>query len=262
MKSLLQPLTLAMLTSLLATSPIRAENLDQLSQLLATKRCPGCDLSGAGLVMANLSGANLAHANLAGANLSQANLSGANLVGANLSGASLNRANLSGANLSGAILQATDLREAFLSNAILSPNSLGAAYVQGAKGIPSTAGTPEQFYGWGVLETRKGNYKAALDYYNQSLLLDESFAPAYLGRGLVLFRLGNEEGANLNTEMASKLFKEQKNTSGYDASQNFQKNLQAIKDSRENQQGSANLDKIVLGIAPILMKFVLPLAGL
>jgi uncharacterized protein YjbI with pentapeptide repeats len=240
----------------------RAENLEQLSQLLATKQCPGCDLSGSGLVMANLSGANLANANLAGANLSQANLTGANLTGANLTGTSFNRANLTGANLTGATLQATDLREAFLSNAILSPNGLSTAYVQGAKGIPSTAGTPEQFYGWGVLETRKGNYKAALNYYNQSLSLDENFAPAYLGRGLVLFRLGNEEGANLNTEKATQLFKEQEDAAGYEASQLFLKNLQAIKASRENQQNSANLDKIVLGIAPILMKFVLPLAGL
>lgn len=262
MKSLFPALTTALIAVLMVPATIRAENLEQLSQLLATKQCQGCDLTGAGLVMANLTGANLMNANLAGANLSQANLAGANLRGANLSGASLNRANLTGANLVGANLQATDLREAYLSNANLSPNSLSTAYVQGAKGIPSTAGTPEQFYGWGVLETRKGNYKAALDYYNQSLVLDETYAPAYLGRGLVLFRLGNEEGANLNTEMATKLFKEQQNAEGYEASESFLKNLQAIKASRENQQNSASLDRIVLGIAPILMKFVLPLAGL
>ena len=59
--------------------PVIAENLEHTQQLLATKQCPSCDLSGAGLVLADLAGANLQGANLARANLSRADLSGADL---------------------------------------------------------------------------------------------------------------------------------------------------------------------------------------
>jgi uncharacterized protein YjbI with pentapeptide repeats len=75
------------------------KNVDIISQLLETKQCQRCNLSGA-----NLSGTNLSGANLAGANLNGANLSGTNLSGANLSGASVNGTNLSGANLNGTIM--------------------------------------------------------------------------------------------------------------------------------------------------------------
>lgn len=63
-----------------------------VSQLLKTKQCSMCTLSGANLSATNLIGANLIKADLSGANLSNANLLGANLLGANLS-----NANLSGA---------------------------------------------------------------------------------------------------------------------------------------------------------------------
>ena len=53
------------------STPLLAENLSHLSQLLSTKECPFCDLSGSGLVMSNLAGAKLN-----GANLSQAAISG------------------------------------------------------------------------------------------------------------------------------------------------------------------------------------------
>ncbi|MFM6437017.1 MAG: pentapeptide repeat-containing protein, partial [Microcystis panniformis] len=65
------------------------EDLNHLQQLLSTRQCPQCDLSGSGLVQSNLVGAKLNGANLVGANLSQANLSGADLSGANLTSASL-----------------------------------------------------------------------------------------------------------------------------------------------------------------------------
>lgn len=63
-----------------------------IKQLLTSKQCAGCDLSGT-----HLSGANLVGANLNNANLSKADLRGANLLGANLRGANLNSANLRGA---------------------------------------------------------------------------------------------------------------------------------------------------------------------
>ncbi len=82
--------------------PAKAENAEQLKQLLATKQCPGCqlvgvNLSGADLAQADLSGANLIGANLSGANLENANLSNANLASANLMGANLTDVNLNGA---------------------------------------------------------------------------------------------------------------------------------------------------------------------
>ncbi len=46
--------------------PVRAENLEHIRQLLSTRECSQCELSGAGLVMSNLAGANLRGANLSG----------------------------------------------------------------------------------------------------------------------------------------------------------------------------------------------------
>ena len=91
------------------TTTATAENYSHTRQLLSTKSCEKCDLSGVGLVMNELVGAKLSQANLIGANLSRTNLMGADLRGANLSGASLYGANLSGADLRGANLNGADL---------------------------------------------------------------------------------------------------------------------------------------------------------
>ena len=256
MKLIIAPTT-ALLTAFSLSFPAQAENLEHLSQLLSSKQCPLCDLSGAGLVMVDLSGANLIGANLAGANLSQANLSGADLSGANLSGASLHGANLTGANLSSAILNGTDLREAYLTNAILTGTKMDAAYVQGAEGIPGNAGTPELFYGWGLLETKKGNYQEALDHYNKALLINPEFAPVYLARGYALLRLGNETGATENAAMASKLFEEQENPQGKQMSDNFIKSIEAFQEARKKDRGNPQLDNFVRGVASLMMRFLL-----
>ncbi|MGA1623931.1 MAG: low-complexity protein, partial [Synechocystis sp.] len=50
-------LALSLATALAPTAI--ANNFQDLSQLLSTKRCPLCDLRGAGLVMVNLSRADL-----------------------------------------------------------------------------------------------------------------------------------------------------------------------------------------------------------
>ena len=238
--------------------PVKAENIEQLSQLLRTKQCQFCDLSNAGLVFANLTGANLSGANLAGANLSQANLTGANLSGANLSGTSFNSANLTGANLNGAIVNGADLRGAYLTNVSLVGTSMDTAYVQGAIGMPNNAGSPEMFYGWGLLEAQKGNYKAALTNYDKALAIDPNFAQGYLGRGLAFLRLGNENSAKQNVEYAAKLFQEQKNADGYETAQNFLKNLEAVQTARNNNGGSSpQLDGIIRGVASLALQFLL-----
>ncbi|MEA5534721.1 pentapeptide repeat-containing protein [Crocosphaera sp. XPORK-15E] len=247
----------SLLTAVGLSFPVQAENFNHLNQLLSTKQCQLCDLSGSGLVMADLSGASLIGANLAGANLSQANLAGADLRGANLSGASLYGANLTGANLSSAIFNGTDLREAYLTNANLMGTNLQQAYVQGAKGIANNAATPELFYGWGLIETKEGNYREAIENHNKALMLNPEFAPAYLARGYALLRLGNEEGAILNAKMASELYEKQEDIQGKETSENFVKNIEAFQEARKKDRGNPQLDSIVRGVAGLMLQFLL-----
>ena len=248
------------LTLAMALAPTAiASNFQDLSQLLSTKKCPLCDLRGAGLVMVNLSRADLTGADLSGANLSQADLTGANLAGANLTGASLFGANLSGANLNGAITDGTDFREAYFDRATFINTRLDEAYMQGAKAISSEAGTPQLFYGWGLLETRQGHYQSALGHYDKALTLDPNFAPGYLGRGLALLRIGNEAAAKENVEYAALLFEEQEDEVGLKTSEQFLENLDAMQEAKRKGAGTPQLDAIVRGVASMAFKYLLPL---
>ena len=236
--------------------PVGAENLEHLRQLLATKQCDGCDLSGSGLVMSNLTGARLSRANLVNANLSQANLSGADLSEANLTGASLHGANLIGANLSGAILNSTDLRKAYLTNANLSGTALDQAYVEGAVGISLEAASPELFFNWGLLEMKKGSYNAAIEDFEKALALEPEYASAYLGRGYALLRLGKDEEATQNIKVAAALFQEQKNTLGYETAQGFLGGMEAIREAKNRDASDAQLGNLVQGIGGLLLQFL------
>lgn len=162
------------ITTISLTNIAQAANQEHIRQLLATKQCQNCDLSGAGLVMADLTGANLSGANLAGANLSRANLSGADLRGANLSGAGLFGVNLSEAKLGGANLAGADLRSTFLSNAEFTGAYLQGTNFQGALGIPLQIATPDEFYALGVAEAQKGNQQQAINYFNQRSHLNQN----------------------------------------------------------------------------------------
>jgi tetratricopeptide (TPR) repeat protein len=252
--------TLPLLTLLLAsfslTLDARAENLQHTNQLLSTNQCPGCDLRGTGLVLADLSGADLQGADLSFANLSRADLTGANLMGANLSGTSLNGANLNGAILIGATLSGTDLRNAYLVNANLLGTSLETAYIQGTFGIPNYAGTPENFHAWGTIESQHGNYRAALDHYNKAISLNPEFAPAYLGRGLALFRLGNYSAAERDAQAASALFERQGNVSGVEAAKNFTEVIEIARRPLGEGGGGANLGNLITGIGSMLLRFL------
>lgn len=95
-------------------TPAYAFTQSSLDTLLATKKCPACDLSGASLPGADLSGAVLRDANLSGADLSTANLTNASLARTNLS-----TANLKGAQLDGAKLGLANLKDAQLDGASL-----------------------------------------------------------------------------------------------------------------------------------------------
>ena len=248
---------LAMSSALfLGTLPAHAGNFEDLAQLLNSKKCPLCDLREAGLVMVDLSRADLTGADLSGANLSQADLSGANL-----SGASLNGADLTGANLNGAITTGTDFRGAFFDNATFVNTNLDAAYMQGARGMSTDAGTPQLFYGWGLLETRQGNLQSALNHYDKALAIDPNFAPGYLGRGLALLKIGNEAAAKQNVEYAALLFEEQENEVGKLTSEQFLENLDRLQDKRRRGAGSPRLDAIVRGVASMAFKYLLPLVN-
>ncbi len=209
------------------TTPSTTSQLENLRQLLASRECMQCDLRGAGLIVANLSRVNLAGANLSRANLSRANLDGADLRGADLRGANLNGANLSGAILTGAQVDGADLRSAIFFSADLRGVNLQTAFIQGALGIPNYAGSPDNFYAWGVGEAGRGNYRGAIDFYNQALDLNGDYAPAYLGRAVSRYRLGDVRGAVQDANIAQTLFTRENSADGIAASEMFIKGMEA-----------------------------------
>jgi tetratricopeptide (TPR) repeat protein len=252
---------IAILTTIAISLPAQAENPNDLNQLLSTKKCAQCDLSNAGLVMANLIGSDLSGANLVNANLSQANLAGANLAGANLSGASLNGVNLTGANLTGANLTGTDLRNSYLTNANLNEVDLDTAYLDGVRGIANSAATPEQFHRWGVREAERGNYTAAIAHYNRAIELDPEFAPAYLGLSLIQYRFDNRASAEQNVSTAAKLFKKQKHELGYKTATDFKQKMllasQIEADTAKRERGAGNFGKFLGGVGSLLLQLML-----
>jgi uncharacterized protein YjbI with pentapeptide repeats len=115
---------------------------NDLTRLLKTNECVGCNLAGAALKDTNLQAANLEGANLQGADLERANLQQTNLLGANLQGADLGKTNFTGANLAKANLFDADLEKANLQGvnleganmegADLEKTNLASAKIQGA----------------------------------------------------------------------------------------------------------------------------------
>jgi uncharacterized protein YjbI with pentapeptide repeats len=100
---------------------------NDLTRLLKTNECVGCNLAGAALKDTNLQAANLEGANLQGADLERANLQQTNLLGANLQGADLGKTNIAGANLANANLFDADLEKANLEGANLEGANLEGA---------------------------------------------------------------------------------------------------------------------------------------
>ncbi|MBC6476332.1 MAG: pentapeptide repeat-containing protein [Hormoscilla sp. GM102CHS1] len=266
-----------LLTSIALSAPMAAENLVELTQLLGTKTCPGCDLSNAGLYLANLrkadlreadlSGANLDRANLSRANLSgadlsgavlfDANLSGANLSGANLMGANLSRANLAGANFTGANLAGANLGHAFLGNAILQDAVLEGAILRGTIALPRGILQPEDRYKLAIADVQLGDHRGAIANYEQALELNPEFAPAYLGRGISRLQLGDAPSAIADWQTARELFELQQNTQGYEISQELvAKTEEAIAESRRAAKRQRFMNAIG-SIASMLLQFVL-----
>ncbi|MGY6529218.1 MAG: pentapeptide repeat-containing protein [Cyanobacterium sp.] len=239
---------------------VKAENIAHLNQLLRTKQCQECDLSEAGLVMANLSGANLVGANLVGANLSRANLMGADLSYANLTGASLHGANLTGVNLTGAILNQTDLRNARVMGATFENTNLNNAQIDGIVGISSNAFSAEQFFTWALAEDRQGNYPQALNHYNSAIELDPEMAPAYLARGIIRARYDRMDIALEDFTKAKTIYTRQNNEEGLILASQFIELSQAkIENPRQplgGSQGSPRFVQAVSGILPFVFRFL------
>ncbi|HHP7231734.1 MAG TPA: pentapeptide repeat-containing protein [Xenococcaceae cyanobacterium] len=252
---------IATLTTISLSFPTQAENLSHLNQLLGTKQCNDCDLSNAGLIHANLAGAQLRGANLVNANLSQANLAGADLTGANLTGASLYGANLTGANLTGANLTSTDLRNTYLMNAQLEGVNLDTANLNGVKGITTEAATAEQFHRWGVRESDRGNYTAAIAHYHRAIAIDPEFAPAYLALGIIYYRTDNEPQAKSNVKIAAELFEAQENQLGKATSNEFLQNIelknQIEADIEKKERGGSNFGKFLGSVGSLLLQLML-----
>ncbi|MDJ0649281.1 MAG: pentapeptide repeat-containing protein [Xenococcaceae cyanobacterium MO_188.B19] len=251
----------AVLTTTTLSLPTQAENLSHLNQLLSTKKCNNCDLTSAGLIHANLAGADLSGANLSGANLSQANLAGADLSGANLTGASLYGANLTGANLTGANLTGVDMRNTYLMNTQLEGVDLNTAYLDGVKGIAPEVATPEQFHRWAVREADRGNYTGAIAHYHRAIAIEEEFAPAYLGLGIVYYRTNHQAKAKTHVEIAANLFEEQENELGKETSAQFLQTMelrsQIEADMENRERGAANFGKFLGGIGSLLLQLML-----
>ncbi|MBW4560963.1 MAG: pentapeptide repeat-containing protein [Mojavia pulchra JT2-VF2] len=243
------------LTIISLATTVQAANSDDIRHLLATKECQNCDLTGAGLVLADLSGANLSGANLAGANLSRANLSGADLRGANLSGAGLFGVNLSSAKLGGANVAGADLRNTYLVNAELSGVNLNSANIQGAIGIPLQIATPEEFYALGVAQAEKGNQQQAIEYFNQAIATKADYAGAYLARGVARYQILDRQGAFQDAQIAEKLFTSQNNSPGQLTTQAFIKELQTPPDNKVSV-GKPSFFDFLGSLGSVLLQFL------
>jgi len=88
-------------------------------QLLETRGCPQCDLSGANLNRLDLSGVNLEGANLSRAQMALTNLSGANLKNCDLREAIFNGADLAEIDLRGADLTGASMVGAYMYGALM-----------------------------------------------------------------------------------------------------------------------------------------------
>lgn len=204
--------------------------------------------------MADLSGADLSGANLSQANLSRADLSGANLSGANLSGTSLFGANLVGANLTGATLNGTDFRSAYLEGVNFTEADLTTVLIDGAIAIPSNAADAQQFYSWGYFAAENYDYNAAIAYYNQSLRLNDDFAPAYLGRGVAHLNQNSLIKARQDLMIAREIFQEQQYPEGEVISQSFINTIDAALAPQEKKGGG--FGRILNQVGSMLFQFL------
>lgn len=250
---------LTLITTLGIVAPARAENLVHIQQLLNTRVCQRCDLTRAGFVFSNLSNVDLSNSDLSGANLTRANLRNANLRGANLSGAVMFGADLTGADLTGANLSGADMRETLMSGVTLEDTVLDGANLMGAAGLSSEIATPEQLYIWGLTENRRGNFRGAIDYYNQALSLKPDFAHALLARAFSKLQLNDPNGAVQDAQEAEQLYLTQGDERGHQISVQFYEGVLAMQEaaSRGSTGGGGNFLGFLGSLSSLLLRMVL-----
>ncbi|MEB3307496.1 MAG: pentapeptide repeat-containing protein [Cyanobacteriota bacterium] len=178
-----------------------------LIRLLETRRCPGCILSDADLVHADLGEADLRSSRLRGANLSQASLDGALFTGADLSFASLQGASLRGADLRGAQLIGTDLRQADLSGARLDAGALSQAHWQQARGLSADLLSYAELHNSGVEAARSGRFPDAERWFGMAIRREPDAAISWLARGIARSELGQQERAAADLSYAAGLYR-------------------------------------------------------
>jgi uncharacterized protein YjbI with pentapeptide repeats len=110
-----------------------------LNQLIATRKCSGCDLREAVLTRMDLRGADLQGADLSGAKLSLTNLSKADLKNAVLRNAVLGGTDFAGADLRGVDFTGAQLAGAYLKEAILDKE-----LIQSTPSEPEAQALPEE----------------------------------------------------------------------------------------------------------------------
>ena len=195
--------TINTVTRLFQEHQITQLRKQHLRQLLKTKQCRGCDLSGANLAGASLNGADLREAKLIKANLKGAELRNAKLNQANLTGVSLSSADLRGASLvevQSSWSDCADFKDANLSQANLSKANLGCASLYNAN-LSSAELSSADLTG---VDLRHGNLRGAtlklvrLQTANlgSASLIDANLSGANLGGANL--RSANLSSANLN----------------------------------------------------------------
>ncbi len=258
-------LSLLSLLVLLLPTQGRAGDDGDLIRLLNQRQCPRCRLQDADLVHADLRDADLRGAQLQRANLSQARLDGARLEGADLSFTSLQGASLQGADLRGARLEGTDLRQSDLSGAQLDPGGLARSHWQDARGVgPAVLSYPE-LHNAGVTAALEGRHPQAEQLFSEAIRQQPQAAVSWVARGLSRAEQGKTELAARDLNYAASLYAQ--GGEEEPARQLSEAAVALQKPGRKANEGNgmggqllSGAAGLVQGLAPLAMKFLLPLA--
>lgn len=89
--------------------------------------------------------------------------------------------------------------------------------------IPAnSAPKSDDYFALGVQKFEKQDYRGALAEYNRAIQINPNYAIAYNNRGILKYtKLNNRSGGISDMRQAARLFKSQKNTSGYNDAMGF-----------------------------------------
>ena len=253
------------LALVLPHAAVVAGSHEHLMRLLEQRQCADCQLQDADLVHADLRDADLRGARLQRANLSRARLDGAVLTGADLSFTSLQGASLRGADLRGAKLMGTDLRQSDLSGALLDPGGLERVHWQGAQGVESGGLTYPQVHNAGVDAATAGRHPEAERLFSEAIRQQPEAAVSWVARGLTRAEQGNTAMAARDLAYAATLY--ELGGAVEEARQLRQVSEQMLIKGKPPKGGNgiggqllSGTASLVQGLAPLAVKFLVPLA--